>query len=218
MTIPKNKKLYLEQSVIARFFEKDKSLSESDVGRTLIELQSENKISIWISPQNVIELSLWGDQDKRFESCKFLEQLIDGKRMFPSNEFVLVRELMHLVESHWPESNVNRELLDNIQTTNQITYSGLLAHMGSIKDYDTSGAYEALIKLKLLSQLMQIEYLVNPTKNIDALLEGGEKARQFLERFGIENDHLSLSELKEKILSQKASLRALKRNQKTAQK
>lgn len=191
------KKLYLEQSIINYLLENNTNWKDTQIGKTLLELQYRNKIEIWISPQNCIELAIWKDLDKRQLSATILEELTCGKRMTTSYEFIILNQILSFINKHWSESEVNYNLYDKICYENQKIYSCLLAHMSALRNYDASGADNTIIKTKLLNKLKHIEIIKNPEASLKLFIEGGEDSYIEEIEFNKKYSSLSIDDIKE---------------------
>jgi len=209
--------LYLEQSTIDKFFEKDNSWKNSPLWTTLNNLQKEKKINVWISPQTVVELSIWSDDYKRHTSAYILENLIEGKRMLPSSEFIIIEELLDKIKLHWGNQNVNKNVFEETKIQNIITYSGVLAHAAIINNYDLKGPANYIRKTKLLSKLINLEIMLNPRENLEILLEGGDRLLNYQKEFNLKYESKSLEELKKIIEEHEYTIKNRKRDQAAAQ-
>ncbi|MCB2156550.1 hypothetical protein KQI84_16865 [bacterium] len=194
----KPKSVYLEQSALSRAAFDLASGSGTPLYDCLFALQEEGKIQVWGSAHNAIELCLCTDLQLRQKLSQALENLTRGRRILPSFEFVILQEFLHLIDTHWPGC-VQYDIRERLQGDNQRIYSGVIAHMAALVDYDASGANEELLRSKKLSRLKHTQILLDPNLVLSSLKMTQE---EYL-KFHMESDKgyatLSVEEMEAKI-------------------
>jgi len=212
----KPRSIYIEQSVVKSLIH-EKGFKRTSLFNDLMALQQTGEYQIWISPENAIELALWSNHDMRKACSLALEELTEGRRMLSSYEFILFKEFVDYINLVWSESAVNIEVFQSREMENQRLFSGLIAHMAALRDYDASGAFEELVRTKKLSQLRQLKHLVDGKFAFDLLSKPAPDAGQIEMAFDSKYASMSISDIVKEIDELKIALKDLGKQKAIAQ-
>jgi len=204
---PHPKQLYLDQSAVSHLVANNQDWKKSNLGQTILEFQNAGIIEVWASPQNVVELALCSDLSLRQTIAMCLEELTQGRRMYPSWEFIALKDYLTSIAAHWSDHQVNFPLFTDLAGLSQRLYSGGLAHMAALRDYDVSAAHDHIVRPKLLSQLQHLEIMMTPREKLQNLLGRSKQSSEQMngpsenyEDLTVESLRLKCAELSQKLL------------------
>ncbi len=210
-------KVYLDQSAASRLIDKG-SIARSDLYNGLLDLQSQTKIEVWASPHNAVELAIWSDRPRRQAVSLALEELTEGRRMLASHEFILLYEALGLINVAWPGASVRFEKFQSLAQDNQRLYSGLVAHMAALQEYDTSRGACEIIRTKRLSQLRQLRLLVSAKDCLELLINNPQLTAQTEPAFDACHENLPIEDIDQEIDTCRTKLKQVGKQKNIAQK
>ena len=164
----------------------------------------EGKVEVWITPTNVIELSLYKDYDHRSRLARNLNVLANGIRFLPDFEFQTLREFLSVLATHMPAAIRHRDAISQIEKRGIMPFIALLAQMACIPDYK-AGYPEEFVRAKLGTYLAQLIVFSDPENYIPEFVKqarGEEVDKQLSSRLA-EIDDYSIEELEAEITKAK---------------
>jgi hypothetical protein len=210
-------KVYLDQSAASRLIDNG-SVARSDLYNGLLNLQAQAEIEIWSSPHNAVELAIWSDHPRRQAVSLALEELTEGRRMLASHEFILLYEALGLIDAAWPGIGVCFDRFQELAQHNQRIYSGLVAHMAALQDYDTSKGSCEIIRTKRLSQLRQLRLLVSAKTCLELLVTNPKLTAQTEPAFDAAYESAPMQDIDDEINACREKLKQVGKQRNIAQK
>lgn len=189
----------------------DRPWHETKIGRVLAEGTARKSCEVWVSPAHVLETLLCADYepggrlvpseklDKRLRLARTLLDLCEAKRMFPSYEFLLVREFMDFLRQLAPACLRTDRIFKMLERMNQQTFIGILALLVAYPRLDRPEAVEKVIRSKVTSQLLQSRFTRAPAAFVGQVIECAKEFRLTADDLWKEFDSRPLADLQAEI-------------------
>ncbi len=223
------KKVYLDQCVVSHLCaDPDRPWQGTKVGGVLAEGMARKSCEVWVSPAHVLETLLCADYepggrlvpsaklDMRLRLARTLLELCEAKRMFPSYEFLLVREFMEFLRQLAPDCLRTDRIFKMLERMNQQNYLGILALLVAYPRLDRPEAVEKIVRSKITSQLLQSRFTRDPAVFVGQVIECATEFRLTADDLWKEFDSRPLADLQAEIAANLAAAVKLTGPAKTA--
>jgi hypothetical protein len=181
------------------------------LGGTIAALATEGAVEVWTSPVNVLEIFLCADFDEqnrvtdtpkldlRVRLAQALVELTDCRRMAPGFEFLLVRNLLQVLDVAAPAAIRCLDYFEFARTTSQQVYAGLLAMLAALRLLDRPEAIDNLLRSKITSRLLHSRFARDPAALVDEMVACAKEFRVTTDDIWAEFDARPLQDLREEI-------------------